>query len=157
MVLVFPPQYLTHVNERNQVINPAYTKWNEEDQTIILWINSTISDTVFGHMAGASTAFDLWRLIEEKFAQTSSTHVIQLRTKLQTLRQGSLTISQFLSELKKLTDALVAAGCVVSNSEILVTILNGLHPDYDALDTSIRVRSPPLPVGKFIIYCLVKR
>lgn len=139
-----PPQFLTRVNERNQTVNHAYTQWNIEDQTIILWVNSTISYTVFAHLTGASTAFDLWKQIEEKFSHTSSTHVIQLRTKLQTICQGNLTVSQFLSELKKITDALAAAGCIVSDSKIVVTILNGLHADYAAFATSIRVRYPPV-------------
>lgn len=140
-----PPQFLTRVNERTQTVSPAYTLWKEEDQTTVLWINSTIYDTVFGHLSGASIAYNLWQLIEEKFAQTSTSHVIQLRTKLQNLKQGNLIISQFLSKLKKLTDALAAAGCIISDSdELVVTVSNGLHPDYAAFAKSIRVRSPPV-------------
>lgn len=71
--------------------------------------------------------------------------MIQLRTKLQNLKQGNLIIPQFLSKLKKLTDALAAAGCIISDSdELVVTVSNGLHPDYAAFATSIRVRSPPV-------------
>ncbi|RZC94102.1 hypothetical protein C5167_016798 [Papaver somniferum] len=66
-----------------KTINPAWIKWNEEDQTRILWIQSTISESVISYVAGPTTPDDL----EQRFAAISSTHIIQLRTKLSSIKQ----------------------------------------------------------------------
>lgn len=52
-----PPQFFDRVNERNQTFNPASTLWNKDVQAIILCRLSLA--LYFGHLSGASTAFDL--------------------------------------------------------------------------------------------------
>lgn len=69
---------------------------------------------------------ELWETIESRFSQSSPTHSIQLRVKLQSLKLGSGTVSTFLSQIKKVTDELYAAGSRIADDELVVIILNGL-------------------------------
>ncbi|XP_026409966.1 uncharacterized protein LOC113305074 [Papaver somniferum] len=87
---------------------------------------------------------DLWDNIDSRYARSSSTHSIQLRLKLQFTKLGSGTVSTFLSEIKKITDELFAAGSQIHDDELVVTILNGLGQDYSSFCTSIRIRNPPI-------------
>lgn len=123
-------------------INPAYMLWKDEDSTITLLLYSTMSESVVPYFAGATSAFVLWMNIQNRFSQVSATHTIQLRTKLQSIRLGNGFITTYLSDIKKVVDALAAAGSIVSDSEIVVTTLSGLSSSFDAFAMSIRVRYP---------------
>lgn len=125
-------------------VNPGYAAWHDDDTTLILWIQMSISESVISYVAGAQTSKDLWETIETRFARSSSTHSIQLRLKLQSIKLGSGTVSHFLSEIKKVTDELFAAGSRINDDELVVLILNGLSSDYNSFSTSIRIRNPPV-------------
>ncbi|XP_026396087.1 uncharacterized protein LOC113290718 [Papaver somniferum] len=104
----------------------------------------SISETVIPYVVGADSSKDLWENTESRYARSSSTHSIQLRLKLQSTKLGSGTVSTFLSEIKKITDELFAAGSRIDDDELVVTILNGFRPDYSSLCTSISIRNPPI-------------
>lgn len=106
--------------------NPGYVAWHDDDTTLILWIQSSISDAIIAYVAGVDSAMELWETIESRFSQSSPTHSIQLRVKLQSLKLGSGTVSTFLSQIKKVTDELYAAGSRIADDELVVIILNGL-------------------------------
>ncbi|XP_026433725.1 uncharacterized protein LOC113331194 isoform X2 [Papaver somniferum] len=48
-----PEQFTTHDNADNNIVNPAFTLWQDEDSTIILWLNSTIYDSILPYFASA--------------------------------------------------------------------------------------------------------
>ncbi|XP_026396231.1 uncharacterized protein LOC113290857 [Papaver somniferum] len=120
-----------------------YQDWIAEDTIILLWIQSTISDSVISYVAGADTSRGLWLSIQERFSHTSATHVIQLRTKLQYLKMNS-SVLKYLMEIKNIQDQLAAAGSQISDTEMVGTILSGLPLEYNYFATSIRIRNPPV-------------
>lgn len=67
-----------------------------------------------------------------------------MKTQLQQLKKGTNTISEYLQSFKSISDKLAAAGSVISDTDLLVYILNGLPPEYDPFVTSVRIRSPPV-------------
>lgn len=83
----YPPYLL------NDEVNPAYSAWHDDDNTLILWIQLSISDTVISYVVSADNSKELWEAIESIFARSSSTHSTQLHLKLQYLRLGSGTVS----------------------------------------------------------------
>ncbi|XP_026417544.1 uncharacterized protein LOC113313034 [Papaver somniferum] len=136
-------KYLNQEDLDQKNVNPNYAAWIDDDNTLILWLQSIISDAVIPYVVGADSSRDLCLNIDSRFARTSTAHSIQLRTKLQSLKLGSRTITQFLGEIKKLSDQLSTAGSPVSDDELIVLILNGIGTDY-AFSTSIHVRNPPV-------------
>ncbi|XP_026383182.1 uncharacterized protein LOC113278591 [Papaver somniferum] len=82
-----PPQFTSPRNEMNGIENQLFLDWIDEDSTIIMWINSTISDSVIAYFSRSTTSHQLWTSIEEIFSRASSTHSIQLRTKILSLTQ----------------------------------------------------------------------
>lgn len=102
-----PAQFTVRNNRNNQktdVENPAYTKWIDEDQTIIMWLQSTLSESVVAYFVGAPTSHILWTNLEEKFSRVSATHTIQLRTKIQSTKQVNLSMTNYLNSLDKISD-----------------------------------------------------
>ncbi|OVA07875.1 hypothetical protein BVC80_1105g19 [Macleaya cordata] len=115
-----PPQFLTTQDRAANSINPAYENWNDDDQTLLLWIHSTISDSVIPYVVGSTNSKDLWQSLEKRFSVSSSSHAIQLRTRLQELKKGTSSIHQYLNEIKLISDSLAAAGSHVSDQELVI-------------------------------------
>ncbi|XP_026433577.1 uncharacterized protein LOC113331015 [Papaver somniferum] len=111
-----PPQYTNPRNQLNGIENSLYTDWIDEDYSIMMWLHSTISDSVISYFSMATTSHELWFSIEERFARASSTHSIQL----------------------------LVAGEVIYDKELVVITLKALNADYIPFDTSMRHRNPPI-------------
>lgn len=73
-----PAKCTSRHNENNDHVNPAYTLWQDDDSTLILLINSTISDSVIPYFVAAQTFHELWNNIEGRFSQVSATHTIHV-------------------------------------------------------------------------------
>lgn len=139
-----PPQFTNPRNQANGIENSLYTDWMDEDASIIMWIHSTISDSVIPYFSRAITSYELWKNIEERFSRASSTHSIQLRTKILSITQGTKSITTLINEIKSLSDQLAAVGEVISDKELVVITLKALNSDYIPFATSMRHRNPPI-------------
>lgn len=131
-----PAQFTSPTNETNAIQNPFYSDWIDEASTILLWINSTISDYVISHLTRSSTSYELWRSVEERFSRSSS-HSIQLK-------QGDKSVCTLLNEIKIISDQLVVAGSKLIDDELVVVVLPALNSNYNSFATSIRIRNPPV-------------
>ena len=71
--------------------NPAYVNWRAQDQTLLSWLFSTISEGILSSVLNYNTAFDVWKSIEKQFGVQSEAKVMQLRYELDTLRKESMS------------------------------------------------------------------
>lgn len=132
-----PTKFLTQAYLDQGNVNPSYTSWCD-DNTLFLWLESTISGSVVAYVVGADSARELWINIESRFGRTSVTHVIQIRTQLQSFILGSGTMYTYLGDVKRLLDQLDASGSEISNDELVVLILTIIGQEYNSFSTSIR-------------------
>ncbi|XP_021802649.1 uncharacterized protein LOC110746720 isoform X2 [Prunus avium] len=120
--------------------NPAFDTWYEKDQNIIIWINSTLSEDLIPFTVGIQSARDLWLNLEKRFAGVSRSHVHHLRSRLQSMQKGTSSVSEYLQQIKQLSDALAAAGAPIDDSDIIAIILNGLPSEFESFIDSIELR-----------------
>ncbi|RZC68513.1 hypothetical protein C5167_032441 [Papaver somniferum] len=106
---VWPPQFTSRNHQNNDIVNRDYTTWQDEDSTIILLLNSLISDVFLPYVAGATSAHEFWTNLSTRFSQASATHTIQLRTQLKSLKLGNGSIQTYVNSIKKIVDALDVA------------------------------------------------
>ncbi|PKU66893.1 Retrovirus-related Pol polyprotein from transposon TNT 1-94 [Dendrobium catenatum] len=59
-----------------------------------------------------------------------------------------LTVNQYLTQVKALVDNISAAGSNVDHEDIILHILNGLPPSYNAFKTAIRTRPSSIPLDE---------
>ncbi|XP_026459733.1 uncharacterized protein LOC113360439 [Papaver somniferum] len=114
-----PPQFTSPRNEANGVENTLYLEWIDEDSTIIMWINSTISDVVIAY-----------------FSRSTTSHP--------SMKKGDKSIPALVNEIKSLSDQLAAAGEVIYDKELVVVTLKALNSDYIPFSTAMRHRNPPV-------------
>ncbi|CAL9029522.1 unnamed protein product, partial [Prunus brigantina] len=137
-----PPQFISSP-DNTLTPNPAFTN-RTKDLSCKIWINSALFDTVLSYIVGATSSRDLWLNLEKRFAALTRSHLLQLKAHLQTIKKGSLTMLEYIQQIKTIADSLAAAGSPLANSDFITHILQGLPTEYDALSTFIRVRSEPL-------------
>lgn len=86
---------------------------------------------------------DMWQYLVNRFSSLSRAHVHDLKTKIHNLvKSGS--VSDYLKQLKNLSNKLHAAGDPVSESDLIFYALNGLPQEFGAFKSTIRNRGYPI-------------
>lgn len=62
-----PPSLLPNNNEPN----PAYTSWVLQDQTILSWIISIVTEQAFAQIIGHETSHFAWKALSTIYESTS--------------------------------------------------------------------------------------
>ncbi|KAL6217187.1 hypothetical protein ACLB2K_010404 [Fragaria x ananassa] len=124
------------------VINPAYDIWMERDRIVKLWLTSTITEDLLHNMAGKTSAMDLWLTLEKRSLGAARSHTHdQLRSQLETISKGNMSMNEYLQQIKQLGDGLAAVGAPIYGVELIQYVLNGLPEEYEpfVIDTVLRV------------------
>ncbi|CAN6706229.1 unnamed protein product [Malus baccata var. baccata] len=136
-----PPPFLSdHSGATSAIPNPNFEIWYEKDQNILLWLNSTLSEDLILFTVGVTSSRELWQNLEQRFGGVTAAHIHQLRSRLHALQKGDLSISDYLQRIKGISDALMAAGAPISESDLIAVTLNGLSNDYESFIDSIMLR-----------------
>ncbi|CAL8990583.1 unnamed protein product, partial [Prunus brigantina] len=101
----------TIVNDAGCIVdNPVFDLWYDKDQSLMIWIISTLSTDLLSH------------------------------TRLQNLVKGDLSMVSYLQQMKEIADGLGDAGHSLTDDDLVAYILAGLSEEYDSFVTSIETR-----------------
>ncbi|KAM1942234.1 hypothetical protein ACFX15_010731 [Malus domestica] len=134
-----PVQFLLD-SSGNRTLNPAYVSWYENDQNILIWLNSTLSESLIPYTVGVNSARDLWAKLESRLATASQSHIHELRSRLRNLTKGNSTAAQYLQQIEAIADALASAGSPVDDSDLISVTLHGLPSEYDSFVDAVQFR-----------------
>lgn len=129
--------------EGQLVANPAYLVHKKQDKFLASWLLSTVTDDVSVYLTMAKTSHEIWTTIERRFDTKSTIAISSMRHSLYSIKKGNLTIKEYLSKVKHLSDGLTTAGSLVTDQEQVSIILAGLSIEYE----SIRVIASATPVS----------
>ena len=60
------------VNDLNNIVdNPTYIEWSKQDQLLLTWILSSLTEEVYSYVNGCKSSFDAWRELESAFGSVS--------------------------------------------------------------------------------------
>lgn len=136
-----PRPSTTIVNDAGCIVdNPAFDLWYDKDQSLMIWIISTLSTDLLSHTVGIEYSRDLWEMLEKHFAGVSRANVHHLRQRLQNLVKGDLSMVSYLQQMKEIADGLGDAGHPLTDDDLVAYILAGLSKEYDSFVTSIETR-----------------
>ena len=124
--------------------NPRYQVWFSQDQLIQQAMMASVDPTIAPTVATAASAQQAWELLHTAYANKSHTRIFSLRDQLQNLTKASKSITEYLQEVRSLSDALKVAGSPVTDDELIVKILSGLGPEYREISAAIRARDSSL-------------
>ncbi|KAG6735489.1 hypothetical protein POTOM_061904 [Populus tomentosa] len=137
----FPPQFSNEEHKVQGITNSAYMAWQYKDQTILGWIISSLSPTVVSTIYGLETSRLAWQALGARFVAPLTSRICIIKRKLQSLQQGSLSCQKFLDEVKTLVDELSAVGKLIDDSDIILSVLNGLNSSFHSFVTTYMLLS----------------
>ncbi|KAE8686060.1 hypothetical protein F3Y22_tig00111086pilonHSYRG00004 [Hibiscus syriacus] len=115
-----PPETIVDDNGVAQ-INEEYEEFVAQDSAFALWLLSTISAPLLPQFVGAESASAVWNTVLQFFSARSTTAVMSLHYKLQSLKKGGDTMRVYLTRVKEVCDALESCGSPVPPVERIAT------------------------------------
>ncbi|XP_074362603.1 uncharacterized protein LOC141702915 [Apium graveolens] len=134
----------TITEEDKQIINPDYKIWFRQEKLIQNALLASVEPTLASIVATATSSKAAWDSLHMSYANKSHTQILSLKDQLSRLVKNNKPVSQYLHEVRTITDELAVAGSPVSNSELVVKILGGLGSEYNNIGATIRARENPI-------------
>ncbi|GAV89277.1 UBN2_3 domain-containing protein, partial [Cephalotus follicularis] len=134
-----PPRYLSYTPVDIHVLNPDFLAWYKQDQLLLSWILSSLTESVHAQVVGLTTS--LWSALAAAFASPSQERVMQLHLDLHNVSKGADSMAVYLQKVKSISDALALASTPVSDEDFIIYILGGLGDEYRAFVSSISTQS----------------
>ncbi|KAJ1686058.1 hypothetical protein LUZ63_017448 [Rhynchospora breviuscula] len=140
--LTSPSPNPTSVNSDGQVeYNREYLLWHRQDQLLLGWLRSSLSESIQAQVVSCTTTSSLWSTLHCQFASTSRAKLIDLKRQLQTIRKDGSSCSEFLQNIRRIADELAFVGAPMSDDDLVLTTLNGLGSDYNSFVAAITATS----------------
>lgn len=124
--------------------NPAYAKWFQEDQLVVSYLTTTLTEPILSVTVGHDTSKAIWDCLQQYFSQQSVANAANFRFQLLDMNKGAQSVSAYLQHAKSLSDSLAAINEPVSNADLVTATFRGLGPSYAMIVTAI-LNFPPLP------------
>ncbi|XP_040972828.1 uncharacterized protein [Gossypium hirsutum] len=130
---VLPPPSFIPGDDGQLVKNPAFLVHKKQDKFLASWLLSTVMDDILVHLTATKTSLDIWTTIDRRFGAKSSIKISSMRHTLYSIKKSSLSIKDYLSKVKSLSDSLTAAGSLVTEQEQVSIILAGLPIEFESI------------------------
>lgn len=130
------------------VPNPDFQSWFDQDQLLMSLLISSLTEDVLPLIVGATSSREIWTTLESALASPSHTRILQLHLQIQNIKQGELSVTQFLQKAKRLSDELSAAGRPLSLQDFNLYIFKGLNSIFRDLVTTLASRPTPIPYSE---------
>uniref|UniRef100_A0A803R258 Uncharacterized protein n=1 Tax=Cannabis sativa TaxID=3483 RepID=A0A803R258_CANSA len=131
-----------------QIVSILYTDWEVQDQLLVSWLLSSMTESLLTRMVGCNTSHQIWNALEKHFTLKVSSKILEFRTKLQNLKKGSLSLNDYLLKVKQTVDLLASVGEVLSDRDHVAAIFKGLPSEYDTFGISSNTRIENYTVGE---------
>ena len=101
-----------------QIENSKYQIWRSQDQILLGWLLSILSEGILSLVINYESSFGVWKTLEKKFGVQSEARVLQLRYELNTIKKESLSIEDYCVKMKAIADKLTSAGSSITEKRI---------------------------------------
>ncbi|XP_028077858.1 uncharacterized protein LOC114279781 [Camellia sinensis] len=85
--------------------------------------------------------YEIWNALIKRFIILSTSHIHQLKNKLNTVSKKGASMEEYLTQIKELSNQLALASAIVEDEDLVLITLNGLLDEYDSFKTAIHARS----------------
>ena len=107
-------------------VNPEYEAWEVQDQTLLVWLQSTLSKSVLSRMLGTNHSYQVWEKIHEHFSLHTKSRARQLWMAMRAVSLKGKMMDKYLHKIKNYVNELVDVGVPVRHEEHVDAIFEGL-------------------------------
>ncbi|XP_010252418.1 PREDICTED: uncharacterized protein LOC104593993 [Nelumbo nucifera] len=122
-----PPLFLEDGSSQGSIrSNSDHVARVEQDQLIISWLLSSLTEPVLAQVVGCKTSREVWDQLHVLFSSTSKTRIHDLKLELAYLKKGTLTVTDYAHKIKNLSHALAASGHFLTDVDQIHYLLGAL-------------------------------
>ncbi|KAJ1698879.1 hypothetical protein LUZ63_007391 [Rhynchospora breviuscula] len=126
------------------ILNPDYLAWYKQDQMILAWLRASLSEPILAQVVSSTTSLDLWRTLTQTFSASSRARLTELKKKLQSIAKGGNSCTDFIQQIRALSDELAFIGYLVPDQDLVMAVLGGLTSEYNAFIVAVNSRQEPI-------------
>ncbi|KAM0003914.1 putative RNA-directed DNA polymerase [Helianthus debilis subsp. tardiflorus] len=120
--------------------NPDYLLWFRQDQMIISALLGSCSDAIQPLVSSADTARHAWNTLNASYASGSRSRIISLKSKLSKNPKGTRSVTDFLHDMKSISDELAIAQSPIDEEDRVIHTMNQLGDEFAGLVQSLKSR-----------------
>ncbi|KAL9459538.1 hypothetical protein AB3S75_002855 [Citrus x aurantiifolia] len=124
-------------DELRSVENPEFATWRSQDQVLLGWLLSSMSEGIISLVFNLETSREVWKAIEVQFGSQSKSRLLYLRYMMNSTRKDDMKIIDYFIKMKSIADNMAAAGSALSDDDLILHVLFGLGPNYNSVATYI--------------------
>ena len=110
-----PPSRYIQNEQSERIDNPDFITWDRQDQLILSWLLSSLTESVLAQVLDSKTSREVWTSLERMYASQSRARVYQLRSDLMRLSKGTSKMHEYYSKANPLVTHLqpLATRCLM--------------------------------------------
>ena len=112
-------------------MNQDFLDWEKQDQLLVSWLLSSMSEEVLSRCINCEFAFQIWKTLDVCFASQTRAKISQYKTLLQNTKKESLSMNEYLFKIRGFVDLLALIGVNLSIKDHIDAITNGLPSEYN--------------------------
>ncbi|KAM6545892.1 hypothetical protein CsatB_026628 [Cannabis sativa] len=128
-------------SETVTTLNPEFENWIVNDQLLMGWLYSSMTETIATEVMGSKSAAGLWHALEQLYGAHSKSKMDDTRTLIQTTKKGSTPMIEYLRQKKSWADSLALAGEPYPEAQLVTNVLSGLDINYLTIVLQIEART----------------
>jgi hypothetical protein len=135
---------LDFLNGKSLPTNADDEEWHTLDAIVKSWIYGTLTQPLLTMILKTdSTSKSVWDSLESLFRDNKHARSVELENELRSMVLGDLTISQYCSKFKAISDLLANIGTAIPENSLVTLLLKGLSPKFDQVSLLLRYKDPP--------------
>ncbi|KAD5803566.1 hypothetical protein E3N88_14926 [Mikania micrantha] len=136
----FEPSAKTIVTGDVSKPNPAYLRWFRQEQMVIGALLGSCSDAIQPLVSSADMERQAWNALNSSYASGSRSCVVSLKSNLAKNPKGSRSVTDFLHDMKSISNELAVAQIPIDEEDLVVHIMNQLGNDFAGLVAALKTR-----------------
>ncbi|KAH9779182.1 retrovirus-related pol polyprotein from transposon RE2 [Citrus sinensis] len=134
-----PPSHIAQRvdDELRSVENPEFITWRSQDQVLLGWLLSSMSEGIISLVFNLEMSLEVWKAIKVQFGSQSKSRLLHLRYMMNSTRKDDMKIRDYFIKMKNIADNMAAAGSTLSSDDLILHVLSGLGPYYNSVATYI--------------------
>ncbi len=130
--------FLTEEPPKEDAPKADVTAWNKKDKKAQAIIGLTLSDELLENVRDSESAKLMWLTIKNIFERHTLLNKLSARRQFYTAEmQENESVLKFSNRIRQMAATLKSMGCLISNSEMAMALLNGLPDEYNALISAL--------------------
>ncbi|KAJ4806079.1 Copia protein [Rhynchospora pubera] len=125
-----PPEPTIQAAEGRFEVNPEFLQWHRQDQLLLGWIRSSLTEQIQSQVVSCATTLEIWSELQKLLSSNSRSRVMDLKRQIQSANKGNLSCADYLQSLRRLADELASVGSPYPDDELVMAAINGLGSDY---------------------------